>query len=301
MSGHEVSDDDQSQHLQAMAGPSNDVAIMGIQHPGSSHISARHRITHQSPDQSDNSDDDDDNDDDDDDVDVQAAILEGTYDPNEFSHLPVSAEVKDMFQNITRYTPQNMELDYKLRPFIPDFIPAVGDIDAFLKIPRPDGKSDSIGLTVLDEPCAKQSEPAVLHLQLRAVAKQSSAKAVVVKKVDCAEKNTKAIDRWIKDISDLHRSKPPPTVHYSKPMPDIDSLMQEWPADVEQQLQETGLPVADLDCALPRYVDIVCSLFDIPVYESRIQSLHVLFMLYSAVKSSQYISSRPEGNADTEE
>lgn len=70
-------------------------------------------------------------------------------------------------------------MDYKLRPFIPDFIPAVGDIDAFLKISRPDGKSDSIGLTVLDEPCAKQSEPAVLHLQLRAVAKQSSAKAVV--------------------------------------------------------------------------------------------------------------------------
>jgi intraflagellar transport protein 46 len=37
-----------------------------------------------------------------------------------------------------------------------------------------------------------------------------------VKKVEGAEKNTKAIDRWIKDISDLHRSKPPPTVHYSK-------------------------------------------------------------------------------------
>jgi hypothetical protein len=59
-----------------MAGPSNDVAIMGIQRPGSSHISTHHRITHQSPDQSDNSEDDDDNDDDDD-VDVQAAILEG--------------------------------------------------------------------------------------------------------------------------------------------------------------------------------------------------------------------------------
>lgn len=42
-------------------------------------------------------------------------------------------------------------------------------------------------------------------------------------------------------------------------MPDIDSLMQEWPADVEQQLRETGLPIADLDCDLPQYVDIVCS------------------------------------------
>ena len=33
-----------------------------------------------------------------------------------------------------RYTPQSIELDYKLKPFIPDYIPAVGDIDAFLKV-----------------------------------------------------------------------------------------------------------------------------------------------------------------------
>jgi len=77
------------------------------------------------------------------------------------------------------YSPQVVDLEYKLRPFIPDFIPAVGDIDAFLKVPRPDGVSDGIGLTVLDEPCIAQSEPALLHLQLRALAKQSSAKAVV--------------------------------------------------------------------------------------------------------------------------
>lgn len=33
-----------------------------------------------------------------------------------------------------RYTPQVIELDHSLKPFIPDFIPAVGDIDAFLKV-----------------------------------------------------------------------------------------------------------------------------------------------------------------------
>ena len=33
-----------------------------------------------------------------------------------------------------RYTPQTIELETKLKPFIPDFIPAVGDIDAFLKV-----------------------------------------------------------------------------------------------------------------------------------------------------------------------
>lgn len=33
-----------------------------------------------------------------------------------------------------RYTPQSIELEHKLKPFIPDFIPAVGDIDAFVKV-----------------------------------------------------------------------------------------------------------------------------------------------------------------------
>ena len=33
-----------------------------------------------------------------------------------------------------RYTPQSIELDHKLKPFIPDFIPSVGDIDAFIKV-----------------------------------------------------------------------------------------------------------------------------------------------------------------------
>lgn len=56
------------------------------------------------------------------------------YDPAEFDHLPVSKELKELFQHIKRYTPQNMELDLKLRPFIPDYIPAIGDIDAFIKV-----------------------------------------------------------------------------------------------------------------------------------------------------------------------
>lgn len=35
-----------------------------------------------------------------------------------------------------RYSSQMIDLEHKLKPFIPDFIPAVGDIDAFLKVPR---------------------------------------------------------------------------------------------------------------------------------------------------------------------
>ena len=39
-----------------------------------------------------------------------------------------------MFGYITKHSAQTIILDYKLKPFIPDYIPAVGDIDAFLKV-----------------------------------------------------------------------------------------------------------------------------------------------------------------------
>ena len=48
-----------------------------------------------------------------------------------------------------------------------------------LQISRPDGKPDNLGLNVLDEPCAKQSDPTVLDLQLRSISKQTNLKAVV--------------------------------------------------------------------------------------------------------------------------
>lgn len=76
-------------------------------------------------------------------------------------------DVKELFDYIVRYVPQKIELDYKLKPFIPDFIPAVGDIDAFIKVES--NNPLELGLTVLDEPSAKQSDPNIMELQLRLV------------------------------------------------------------------------------------------------------------------------------------
>lgn len=233
-------------------------------------------------------DDDDEDDDDDDEDEIRVHPQpDGGYDPNEFEQIAAPAEIKDLFQYITKYSPQNIELEYKLAPFIPDFIPAVGDIDAFIKVMRPDDVASDLGLRVLDEPCTKQSDPAVLHLQLRATTKETSAKRVVVKKVENANKHHKAIDRWIKDINELHKSKHSSSMNYSNPMPDVDTLMQEWPADFEDQLANIESLNRHLDCDLPTLVDTVCSVLDIPVYESRIESLHLLFSLYSAVKNIQ--------------
>lgn len=166
-----------------------------------------------------------------------------------------------------------------------DFIPAVGDIDAFIKVPPPPGSiiDLELGKTVLDEPSAQQSDPSVLDLQLRALSRLTSKKELAVKKVPVH--GPQIIERWIRDISDVHRSKPPPTVVYNRPMPDIDALMQVWPSEVESLYTEcVCAPNADLAIDIKSYVDLVCNVCDIPVYKSRIQSLHVLFSLYSALK-----------------
>ena len=44
--------------------------------------------------------------------------------------------------------------------------------------------------------------------------------------------------------------------------------------------------------SLKEYVSIICALTDIPVFKSRVESLHVLFSLYLEFKNSQHFRSR---------
>ncbi|GAA6099817.1 intraflagellar transport protein 46 homolog [Tachysurus ichikawai] len=55
-----------------------------------------------------------------------------------------------------------------------------------------------------------------------------------------------------------------------------------------------NLPTADINCDLAEYIDIICGILDIPVYKNRIQSLHVLFTLYSEFKNSQHFKNSTE-------
>ncbi|XP_053125309.1 intraflagellar transport protein 46 homolog isoform X2 [Hemicordylus capensis] len=244
----------------------------------------------------DEDDDSSDTDSDDDDDEEHGAPLEGAYNSADYDYLPVSLEIKELFQYIRRYSSQMIDLEHKLKPFFPDFIPAVGDIDAFLKVPRPDGKPDNLGLLVLDEPSTKQSDPTVLSLWLTENTKQHNvAQQVKVKSLENAEKHPKAIDSWIESISELHRCKPPATVHYARPMPEIDNLMQEWSPEFEELLGKVSLPTADINCSLAEYADMICAILDIPVYKGRIQSLHTLFSLYSEFKNSLHFIALAEG------
>ena len=62
-------------------------------------------------------------------------LYAGVYDPQAYANLPVAKEIRDAFQLITRFTPQQLELPTVLKPFIPEYVPAIGDIDEFIKVP----------------------------------------------------------------------------------------------------------------------------------------------------------------------
>eukprot|EP00049_Salpingoeca_infusionum_P010013 m.169862 g.169862 ORF g.169862 m.169862 type:complete len:340 (+) comp14512_c1_seq1:447-1466(+) len=214
--------------------------------------------------------------------------MEGSYDPADYVDLNVSSEVKDLFQFITSFEPEVHDLETKLQPFIPDYIPAVGDIDAFIKVPRPDGADMKLGLEVVDEPCAAQSDPTVLDLHLRTVAKTTTSRPLKLNQVKAGPEDTKAIDTWVTSITQVHRDQQPVNVHYTDNMPDMETLMQEWPPEMEALFAKMGAPSADLDVSLQQFTDIACAMLDIPVYGSRIQSLHMLFSLLAEFKNSQH-------------
>lgn len=48
---------------------------------------------------------------------------------------------------------------------MPDYIPAIGEVDSMLKMPKPDGAKEDLGVTVLDEPALNSEDKTVLELK----------------------------------------------------------------------------------------------------------------------------------------
>lgn len=200
------------------------------------------------------------------------------------------------FSEFRRYSAPKIDINYTLQPFIPDFIPAVGDIDAFLKVVPPKTFSensrvpefiDRLGLDMLDEPCGEQSEPALLHMKLRSV---STNNPRTPGPPPAIAKSSKDIEKWIAEVQALHANQPYPMVIHSKPAPDIDSLMVEWPSKMEHILNTVGFPSAQMNCSLKFYIELMCGLFDIPLPPTNSQvdyllALNTLFNLYLAIKN----------------
>uniref|UniRef100_A0A0N5AKL8 Intraflagellar transport protein 46 homolog n=1 Tax=Syphacia muris TaxID=451379 RepID=A0A0N5AKL8_9BILA len=206
--------------------------------------------------------------------------------------------LKEIMDNAEAYVPKDIDIESDLVPFTLEYVPAIGEVDPFLSIPRPDQVNDNLGLTVLDEPAVEQTDPAIFDLRLRNEAKDVRVAEAPVKKLANAERKTAEIDQWINNIKVLIKSikKPSDIVRYSNPMPDIERLMQEWPAAIEDLLTTEYLPSASIDATLEQYIDICLAFFDIPVQKSRIQSLHVLFTLFSEFHNSQHFRNLAERN-----
>merc|ERR1712168_188183 len=201
------------------------------------------------------------------------------YDPKEFENLDVNDDIKHVFELITAYQPQTVEIETRLYPFVPDFIPSVGDIDPFIKIPRPDGIDDGAGLLWVDEPSPEeQTDPGALELKLqtrhRGITPQAS-----VRRVKPHDEN--ALNKWIDSVREIHTSAPAPSVQYSGPVPDIEKLMEAWPTELQDQMSSFELPDGPIDIV----ADCACALLYIPI-TNRVHALHQLFTLYQAVNEA---------------
>jgi intraflagellar transport protein 46 len=191
-------------------------------------------------------------------------------------------------------------LDTKLKPFIPSYLPSVGEVDAFLKVPRPDNVPEELGLTVIDEPTSKGVDKYILEMEL---AENTKAKIdrINVKSIQNAEKKPNEITDWINKVDDLQKRKVPTEVNYTKNMPDIQNLMDVWPDKEEQVYKKVEFPNEKMNISLENYTKIACNLMDIPIHtsdakqpKSLIESLHCLFTLYSGFKENIHLQNKED-------
>lgn len=62
---------------------------------------------------------------------------------------PITTDLKNLFGLIEKFHAKRIEIKPFLQPFLIDYIPAIGDVDPFIKIPRPDDVSNVILLIIL--------------------------------------------------------------------------------------------------------------------------------------------------------
>ena len=82
-------------------------------------------------------------------------------------------------------------------------------------------------------------------------------------------------------------------MNYTKNMPDIETLMQEWNPEMEAAFKSTPFPGPEIDMDVSDYAKIICAMSDVPVHKlqnnkATIESLHVLFTLFSEFRSNQH-------------
>ncbi|KNC31259.1 hypothetical protein FF38_14367 [Lucilia cuprina] len=222
--------------------------------------------------------------------------------PDKWENLALDPEIKELFPYILKYTPQHIEIPYHLQPFIPEYVPAVGDVDAFLKVTEPpllkpqrskemQEHLQKLGLYFLDEPSGTQSEPSLLNMKLRSALTGSSknARSTSAQTVPFA-KSTKDIDKWINEVEQVHMSQ---SVYDAQPRKDIENMIIDWPrsyADATGAVQEAYQQCLTEQHTLVDYVRILCQQFSIEgpleTQADYLLSIQTLFALYLAANQA---------------
>ena len=76
----------------------------------------------------------------------------------------------------------------------------MGEVDAFLKMPKPDGSKEDLGITVLDEPALNNEDKTVLELKYVQGKNVVRAAPIDVNSIEHADKKPKEISRWINSV-----------------------------------------------------------------------------------------------------
>ncbi|XP_033250105.1 intraflagellar transport protein 46 homolog [Drosophila miranda] len=226
--------------------------------------------------------------------------------PDKWEQLPLQQDLKDIFPYILKYTPQTIDTPYHLQPFIPEFVPAVGDVDALLKVQAPpllqpqrqrelDEHLERLGLWLLDEPSGTQSEPSLLNMKLRSVLsgsrgrnpRHASSAALVP-----TARSAKDIDKWIGEVEQVHMTQ---SLYDAQPRKDIDALLEDWPRSYADAETKDALDQAYRSCLqqhlpLADYVRVLCERFGIEgPLDSQADYIHnvqTLFALYLAASQA---------------
>ena len=226
------------------------------------------------------------------------------YNPRDYDDLTVNNEIRRLFEYIERFKYNDIELETQLKPFIPDYIPSIGNVDSFLKPTKTTTNYDKqeneekLGIYYLDEPILNQSDPSTFRMKLNNESKQVSMnKHTKVSFIEDAERNPNKIRNWIDNFKKIKAKSLSNTVNIENlnNMPNIEELMEPFNNDkfnkyIKQRL-EKGLdiiPSYKINLSLIQYAKIICNLLDIPIKndDDINTSLHLLFSTYAALQST---------------
>ncbi|OHT07775.1 hypothetical protein TRFO_23877 [Tritrichomonas foetus] len=224
---------------------------------------------------------------------------------NNPGNFPNAPELAPLFAMISNFQPPPLEISPHFKPFLPELVPSIGAIDAFIKVPRPDGEQDPLGLILLDEPSIGCSNPQILKMQLRekfsvvsgASASQGDGYIGFIEKP--TENGGKELSSFLESYDEISRNRAAPNIAYSYKMPELEELMDFWPDELEKAFNSLPLPNADMDMSLEEFIRVYCALLDIPVKGNVVESLHVMFTLYQQFKENHYFTNADSNGNNT--